>query len=137
MSPGSETQLLERYGVTLKEYRAVHHFLRKKATKTGQCTNPRCRREGPTHWSLRPGKRYEKKLQNFRELCPRCAQLVDRGGTLTHCPHGHVRETNTRSWPSGKTGCYLCQVERNRRQSPGSLRRMPRPLPRGPRRAST
>jgi hypothetical protein len=121
---------LERYGITIEEWRAVHHFLRTNAVKTGRCTNPRCRREGKTYWSLRPGKPYAPARRNFCELCPSCAQLIDTGGTLTHCKCGHSRGRYTYIDKNGHGHCYLCIVERNRKVPGGSLRRLPRPLKR-------
>jgi hypothetical protein len=125
--PVSEATL-KRYGITIEWWRAVHHFLRKNASKKGHCTNRRCGREGKTYWSLRPGKAYVKDVGCFRELCASCAALVDSGGTLTKCRNGHSRDRYTYVDSSGGAHCYLCITERNRGVPVGSLKRLPRPL---------
>lgn len=115
--------------IARREYAAVHTWLRHHARKTGECEE--CGKVARTQWALKPGKRYAKLREHFRELCVSCHLRQDRGGTLTHCRNGHERKRFQRRYRDGKSHCYLCVIERNRGARPGSLRRLPRPLPRG------
>ena len=56
-------------------YVGIHLWLRKHFKKTGNCGQ--CTSAKRTYWALLKGKNYERKRENFWELCAKCHVAYD------------------------------------------------------------
>lgn len=59
------------------KYSAIHEWLRSSFDKTGKCDNNCGKEYKRTEWSLLKGKKYERKRENYRELCVSCHRIYD------------------------------------------------------------
>lgn len=87
----------------------VHVWLRKFFIKTRICEHCRLIKEGlkGTDWALINGKKYERKRENFKELCRKCHTNYDRNKEF--CINGHkMIEKNLYKTKTGKRLCKLC-----------------------------
>ena len=64
--------------VDVKIYTSVHQWLKRKHNRAYKCENENCLKESNKyHWSLLKGKEYEKKIENFWQLCNICNYRYD------------------------------------------------------------
>lgn len=102
-------------------YDAVHARLRRKRGRAAeyQCSAPDCSnpasawawlRTGPSVTAEHHGKMltWGVDIQDYSPMCPSHERMLDRGGTLTHCPRGHDR---TISGTVDKGYCAECRRE--------------------------
>jgi hypothetical protein len=62
----------------LKEYQAIHHWLKKNYGKADKCENKNCTKKSQTYeWALKPNKEYKRKRENFSKLCKSCHAKQD------------------------------------------------------------
>lgn len=62
------------------EYASIHKWLRKSAGKAMKCTSSKCSGESNTFdWALKRGKKYERIITNFTQLCRPCHLRHDFG----------------------------------------------------------
>lgn len=65
-------------GTPIKDYQAIHHFLRKHYGKAIICEGDDCSSITKIYnWALRHGYKYEKKRENFIQLCRSCHAKYD------------------------------------------------------------
>lgn len=68
-------KMMTKDGIT---YNSLHHWLRDKYGSANKCEHTSCKRESKFfNWSLKKGKEYEKKRENFWQLCRQCHFLYD------------------------------------------------------------
>lgn len=69
---------LKNHRVSSVIYHKIHHWLRTEFGKANKCENENCP-SGSSYfeWSLRSGKEYEMKKENFWMLCRRCHAKMD------------------------------------------------------------
>ncbi len=87
----------------------VHIWLRKFFVKTKVCSHCGIKKEGlcGTDWALIKGKNYERKRENFMELCRKCHAIYDK--TKEYCKNGHkMIPENLYNTKTGKRLCKLC-----------------------------
>ena len=61
-----------------KGYTQVHTWLAKKYGRAVCCVSPVCPEVSKTyHWAKRHGRKYERNIENFMQLCAPCHQLYD------------------------------------------------------------
>src|SRR3990167_8649221 len=66
-------------GVPIKEYQAIHHWIKKNYGRTTKCENDKCLKiSNKFTWALIKGLNYERKRGNFKELCSSCHISLDR-----------------------------------------------------------
>lgn len=72
---------LERKGKFIKEevtYHAIHRWIRVVYGSANECEGFRCEHKSKTfEWSLLKGKNYERKRENYWQLCKTCHNLYD------------------------------------------------------------
>lgn len=87
----------------------VHIWLRKFYIKNRICEHCGLNKEGlcGTDWALIKGKNYERKRENFIELCRKCHRIYD--ATKEYCKNGHkMIPENLYNMKSGRRLCKLC-----------------------------
>jgi len=59
-------------------YDGMHHWLKTTFGKADKCENPDCKGKSKTfEWSLLKGKKYERRRENFWQLCVICHRIYD------------------------------------------------------------
>lgn len=59
-------------------YRSLHNWIVRMLGKAKKCENKECSRKSKSYqWSLIRGRKYEKRLSNFRQLCASCHKRYD------------------------------------------------------------
>jgi len=115
-------------------YNAVHQRIARKRglARVHRCVAPDCDQQAQTWAWQRTGpyieaeptdhvqaRRWGTRIEDYEPMCAVHATRLDRGGTLTHCPSGHLRTAgNTYTYPgSGANECLDCKrdgrAERN------------------------
>ena len=105
-------------------YPAIHQRLRRErgSASAHPCAAPACARQarnwawqrtGPSLTGEHSGERvtWGTDLDTYAPMCPSHAAMLDRGGTLTHCPSGHERA----AVGVHVSGCAECNRAKNRR----------------------
>lgn len=60
------------------EYNVLHIWIKRKYGKASKCENPKCTHKSKYFdWSLIKGKRYERRIENFWQLCRSCHLAYD------------------------------------------------------------
>lgn len=71
----------EKQGLSRKQYVGLHRWLVRKNGSAYKCENPNCKGISQTYnWSLKPGKLYERNINNFMQLCKSCHAIIDGAG---------------------------------------------------------
>ena len=107
-------------------YAAVHNRALREFGPASQfaCVAPGCDRQaeqwvwlrtGPSRTGIRRGVRvtWGTDLADYAPMCRSHNSMMDRGGTLTHCPNGHERAVYG---ASRQGNCRECQREDVRRR---------------------
>lgn len=96
----------------------VHIWLRKFFNKRRICEHCGLNKEGlcGTDWALIKGMNYERKRENFMELCRKCHRTYD--ATKEYCKNGHkMIPENLYNTKNGRRLCKLCnKLYRSRKQ---------------------
>lgn len=123
--------------VGLSEYSAIHSWLRINFGKATICENPVCDRESINYqWAKKKEGVYEKKRENFIQLCRKCHAKYDvpvdiwdklvrsgngltvRNSKATHCKQGHpLFGRNLMTLPASETRKERRQCRTCRRES--------------------
>lgn len=64
-------------GIGSQSYSAVHKWIREMCGKPKQCEFDRLHKNRHYEWALIRGNKYEKKVENFMELCIQCHREYD------------------------------------------------------------
>lgn len=116
----------EREKIPLPFYSAVHYWLKKKYGVATKCEGKKCKKISTSYqWAKKPGKQYDFKRANFRQLCRSCHSIQDmpertrnwisetnRNKLKTHCIRGHEftpENTGHKTWKNRQHRfCRLC-----------------------------
>lgn len=60
------------------DYAKIHAWLRKKYGRATKCEMKGCGSKSLFQWALKKGKDYEKKRENFKQLCAGCHKHYDK-----------------------------------------------------------
>ena len=64
--------------ITIAQHAHIHAWLKSNYGYASQCTNKEClHTTNRYHWCLIHGKKYEKNINNFKELCQICHAAYD------------------------------------------------------------
>lgn len=77
----------KKYGkyVRMKGYAETHMWLRYHYGKADHCDNKNCKNKYKIfQWAKLKDKKYERKRENFIQLCQSCHQLYDRGKDINN-----------------------------------------------------
>lgn len=67
-----------RCGLTVTEYNVLHNWIKRKYGKAVKCENPNCKHKSIYFdWALKKGKKYERDISNFMQLCKSCHVAYD------------------------------------------------------------
>lgn len=65
--------------ITNQEYIDVHKWVRENFGNACRCENPLCEKRNPNYqWALRRGRKYERNIKSFVQLCIRCHREYDK-----------------------------------------------------------
>ncbi len=116
-------------GISRSEYSSIHSWIRKNFGSAQKCEGSNC--TGPSkriEWALLKGKKYERKRENFIQLCKSCHVKYDatpEGRKRTGEAHRHPRivkfdvkckgcENQVKSSFKSDKFCPECRKERNK-----------------------
>jgi hypothetical protein len=125
--------------INIKQYGKIHHWIRYHYGSANKCENKKCQATDIKgyEWALIKGKKYEKNIKNFKQLCRSCHKLYDctddfretmrKLNTNTNkkvCKFGH-KLTNENTYSYKRKGinnnptrtqrhCITCNTIRNR-----------------------
>lgn len=88
-------------------YDRVHYWMRKNAKKSGKCNQ--CGESKRTDWALIKGKQYERKIENFKELCRKCHYHYDLGHKLRVKPTCKNCGVKLKDWYAKRCGKHAQQ----------------------------
>lgn len=64
--------------ISKSEYRVIHSWIQYRYGRASKCENKKCQRKSAMfNWCLKKGKKYERKRENFFELCKSCHSKYD------------------------------------------------------------
>lgn len=67
-----------RHQISVEEYQAVHRWLRRKYGRAFLCENPDCKGKSKNYgWALKRSCVYERKRDNFMQMCKSCHSIYD------------------------------------------------------------
>lgn len=109
----------KKYNVTESQYNIVHCWVRYHYGKATKCVDENCLNQSKSFaWALIKGKKYEKDINNFKQLCRSCHAIYDiRKG---YCLRGHkLDKTNTYTDKKGHRMCKTCNEinKKNRKEA--------------------
>jgi len=93
--------------LTPSEYACIHIWIKKNYGKANHCENPNCPHKNPIRfeWALIHGKEYDRKIENFIQLCKSCHLNYDKksewGEKISRGQKNS--EKNRIPWNKGKT----------------------------------
>ena len=59
-------------------YKGLHIWLKAEFGRANKCENSNCKKQSKSFdWALKKGKRYERRIENFWQLCRKCHKAYD------------------------------------------------------------
>lgn len=117
--------------ISLSEYSAVHYWLRYNYGPANKCEDKKCTGISKNfNWALKRGMEYERKRENYLQLCRSCHAKYDcteesikimrinsNNARKTHCKRGHPYSgSNLYLHKSGRgRSCRTCMADTARR----------------------
>lgn len=78
LNPTGKIIIKGNTGLDKRDYEKIHRWVRKKYGYAQYCENIDCTRKSKTfQWALKRGYKYEKKINNFIQLCVPCHKKYD------------------------------------------------------------
>jgi len=105
-----------------KEYRRIHHWLRREYGNADYCEKEECLGKSTTYdWALKKGKIYEYKRENFFQLCRSCHMLYDgtrKGYKISEETRSKLRESHLGLPVSKETREKLSKALKGKKRGP-------------------
>ena len=114
------------HNINKNEYSNIHQWIRSHYGSATKCENNNCEYNDPKRfeWALRKGKKYEKNINNFKQMCASCHRKYDLTNEikkhikeasykakLKFCPKGHLySKENTRIMIIKKSPARCCRI---------------------------